>query len=160
MTAPTDDTTATGATDSGQPIPGSATGSGANTEVDPAEGLYVPVTNLNYIPEGAGIPQGFVPDHPKDDRVLVRIKEALETQGEVSGEDAIDQKIQKLEDEKQTLADSHIDESIDPVTGAPLSTDEEDETVSPTEPDTTEGDTGEVAPSSEVPEENPSKPLF
>jgi hypothetical protein len=141
-------------------VPGSATGH-ANTDIDPDEGLYVPVVNLNYIPEGVGIPEGYVPDHPADDRVLTRIKDALETQGHVSGQDALDQKIQQLQDEQDKLTAPGINSEIDPVTGSPVPTEEDkEEEVSPSQPDTEEDTTGTDPQDPEVSEENPSKPLF
>jgi hypothetical protein len=71
-----------------EPTPGMLGGAtGSQSEAKPEDPLYVPVTNLNYIPEGAGVPQGFVPDTPGNDRTLLRMKEALESQGGQSGPD-------------------------------------------------------------------------
>jgi hypothetical protein len=56
------------------------------TDANPEDPLYVPVTNVNYIPEGAPeYLEGFVPNTPGDDKVLLRIKAGLETQGHQSG---------------------------------------------------------------------------
>lgn len=66
------------------PMLGGATGE--TKEALPEDELYVPVVNANYIPEGVTL-QGFVPDTPGDDKVLLRQKEALEAQGHESGPD-------------------------------------------------------------------------
>lgn len=59
---------------------------GSRLEAKPEDPLYVPVVNINYIPEGAPDHlEGFVPGHPGDDRTLNRIAVALETQGYTSG---------------------------------------------------------------------------
>lgn len=68
-----------------RPMLGAATGS--RHDAKPSDDLYVPVTNLNYIPEGAPTPEGFVPHTPGNDPSLVRIAEALESQGLVCGPD-------------------------------------------------------------------------
>ena len=43
--------------------------------------LYVPPVNMNYREVGAPLPEGFVPDHPGNDKTLLRIKEGLMSQG-------------------------------------------------------------------------------
>ena len=79
MTAPTEETV----DPTTLPV-GSVTGSHADAK--PEDDLYVPVTNINYIPEGAPKRlEGFVPGHPGNDSTLIRIAEALETQGFVAG---------------------------------------------------------------------------
>jgi hypothetical protein len=56
------------------------------SEANPEDPLYVPVTNVNYIPEGSPeYLEGFVPNTPGDDPTLLRIKAGLETQGHLSG---------------------------------------------------------------------------
>lgn len=67
------------------PMLGGATGE--TKSALPEDDLYVPVVNVNYIPEGGVTLQGFVPDHPGDDKVLLRQKESLEAQGHESGPD-------------------------------------------------------------------------
>jgi hypothetical protein len=73
-------------------IPGASKGKSVEaTEVNPDEGIYVPVVNANYIPDGVAILEGFVPDHPADDKVLNRIKDAYESQGLVSGPEDVEE---------------------------------------------------------------------
>lgn len=63
-------------------------GADTNLIVDarPEDPLYVPVTNSNYIPADAPeYLEGYVPNTPGDDKVLLRIKAGLETQGHQSG---------------------------------------------------------------------------
>lgn len=81
----------------GAPMLGAQTAS--LRDYDPEAPLFVPVTNVNYIPDEAlpreapkpGVPittnlEGFVPDHPGNDPTLVRIKQSLEAQGLPSGD--------------------------------------------------------------------------
>jgi hypothetical protein len=67
-----------------KPMMGAATST--ITDAKPEDPLYVPVTNVNYIPEGSPeYLEGYVPNTPGDDPTLLRIKAGLETQGHQSG---------------------------------------------------------------------------
>ena len=50
------------------------------------KGLYVPVVNANYQEKGSpDVLEGFVPDHPSDDKTLKGIRSHLYAQGHEDG---------------------------------------------------------------------------
>jgi hypothetical protein len=94
----------------------------ATTEVDPAETLYVPVTNANYYPPGVVAFEGAVPKTPKDDEYLLQQKEALEAQGLISGEAAAEansEELAKVEATESAQPSNEDEESEPPKAVAP-----------------------------------------
>jgi len=108
---------------------GAATGE--TRDASPDDPLFVPVTNANYQPSGGGELQGFVPDTPGDDKVLLRQKESLEAQGFPSGEDVepIDEEdvgdylgIPPADSTEEVPPDSEgppVEPPVDPITDSP-----------------------------------------
>lgn len=101
-----------------------------------AEVLTVPVVNVNYYPEGIVALEGVVPNTPVDDPTLVGIKENLEYQGHISGEDAA----AANEEEAAKVEDLHAEQEKAAAEAEPTS--EEDTSTE----EVTEADQPEAVP--------------
>jgi hypothetical protein len=136
---------------------------GEQREASPDDDLFVPVTNANYVPSGGGELQGFVPDHPGDDRTLLRQKESLEAQGLPSGED-----VEPIEEDQVNEflgippADSHDPIDPDPPDPeAPIDQSGDDPITDNPPPDVDYSEPEAVAPTeTESPVQRDDKPLF